>query len=68
MDPRIIYQNIHMAIAEFERSLRDGACARVVKIRGNEIRPSSRSADIFDRFVSALGIASYNQNVEAQLR
>jgi hypothetical protein len=68
VDPRIVDQNIDMAVTELDRSSRHFAHAgRVSKVRRNEIRFASRCADFRNRLLPALRIATYDYDTDAKL-
>jgi hypothetical protein len=68
IDPRIIHQNIHMAVSEFDRSFGHFAHARCVpKVRGNEIRFASCSTDLRNCLLSSGRIATYDDDMDAKL-
>ena len=68
-DPRIVDQNIDMAVSELDRSSRHFARARrVPKVRRNKIRFASCCADFRNRLLPALRIAAYDYDVDAKLR
>src|SRR2546427_10446974 len=66
--PRVVDQNIDMAVAEIDRPSRHFAGARrVSKVRRNKIRLPSCGANLSDRLLAALDIAAYDQDMDAKL-
>src|SRR5579863_337340 len=69
IDPRIVDQNIDVAISEFDRPFRHVACASCVsKVRRNKICVASCPANFVDRVLPALGIPAHDQDMDPNLR
>src|SRR5439155_22761930 len=67
-DPRIVDQNIDLAVSEFDRSSRHFARARrVSKVRRYKMRFASCCADVRNRLLAAFRIAAYDDDMDAKL-
>src|SRR5262249_48199937 len=67
-NPRIVDQNIDMAVAELDRSLGHGARARrVAKLRRDKIGFASCGTDVRNRLLAAFCIAAYDDDMDANL-
>src|SRR6202012_53292 len=67
IDPGIVYENIHMAISEFDRFPCYFVCAVCAsKFIGNKICFASCSANLVNRLLPALRISSHNQDMNSK--